>query len=141
MIGHLILIDDDNFCNRMNTFVIEQGNAAKSIRIFEVATKALFFLQELIKEENYEAFPDVILLDLNMTYMDGWGFLEEFSSYPARYKEKANIYILTSSIQPSDRQAAEQHPEVRGYIEKPFTTAELNYIIDNQTSPILLRQF
>lgn len=136
-LGNVMLLDDDCFCNRMNTFVIEQINAAKSIITFEAAMDALQYLEGLIKEEKYDDFPDVILLDLNMTFMSGWGFLEKFSAFSLRYKQKASVYILTSSIQTSDRKAAALHAEVSGYIEKPFTTLELEYVMAEQQSRVL----
>jgi CheY-like chemotaxis protein len=137
MLGNVLLIDDDAFCNKMNSFVLEQHRAAKKIVTYETATEALDYLNKLIEEKSYTDFPDVILLDLNMTYLDGWGFLKKFGLLPLRYKRKASVYILTSSIQSSDREAAAVHADISGYIEKPFTAQELNYVFSSQQARIL----
>lgn len=129
MIKNILLIDDDPFCNRMNSFVLEQHGGTDSIVTYENALDALEYLNELILEEKYDKFPDVILLDLHMSYMDGWGFLDSFAKLPACYK--TNIFILTSSIQASDREKAILRTDVSGYIEKPFTAVELDYVVSH----------
>lgn len=73
-----------------------------------------------------------------MTYMSGWGFLDRFTLFPQPYKTKAGVYILTSSIQASDREAAELHADVSGYIEKPFTSLELEYVVSDQLNRMLI---
>lgn len=133
----MLLLDDDPYCNQINTFLIEQQQSAKSIVTFEAALDALQYLERLVLTDSYEAFPDVILLDLHMGNLDRWGFLDRFSLFLPRYRRKARIYILTSSILASDRKAATQHADVTGYIEKPFTTSELNYIASSQTCQVL----
>jgi CheY-like chemotaxis protein len=132
MLGNVMLLDDDPFCNRMNTFVIEQQQAARAIITFEVALEALHYLEGMVLAEREDGFPDVILLDLHMNYMDGWGFLDRFSTFPPRYRKTTNIYILTSSLLASDREKATLHPDVEGYIEKPLRASDINFIISNQ---------
>lgn len=129
MIKNILLVDDDPYCNRMNSFVLEQHGSVDTILTYENAIDALKYLGKLIVEKKYDKFPDVILLDLHMSYMDGWGFLDNFAQLPDDYTAKTSVFILTSSIQASDREKATLRTDISGYIEKPFTVAELDYVI------------
>ena len=60
---------------------------------------------------------DLIYLDLNMPVMNGWEFLEAMA---ARERNGVKIFVLTSSIDPSDRRKAEENPLVSSMLEKPL---------------------
>lgn len=137
MLGHVMLVDDDNFCNKMNTFVLQQHNAASRISPFTTASDALDYLEQALEQNKLDNFPDVLLLDLNMDQISGWDFLDRFKDFPDANRNKTSIYILTSSIMRSDKESASHNPNVRGYIEKPFTSDELEFVISlevNRTS-------
>ncbi len=61
----------------------------------------------------------MILLDLNMPQMDGWEFLDAFGTLPLA-QEEVRVFILTSSIQPTDIEKSTQYKEVKGYFSKPL---------------------
>ena len=67
--------------------------------------------------------PNILFLDINMPVMDGWEFLSAL-------KEKGDeilfpIFITSSSVDPEDREKAERHPLVKGFIEKPITKEKI----------------
>ncbi|MCW7470871.1 response regulator [Leptospira kanakyensis] len=72
------------------------------------------------------ADPDMVFLDLNMPVMDGWEFLEIVSKHP-KYA-KLPIYILTSSIDPTDKARSEEFKNVKGYLVKPLSLKDLQSI-------------
>lgn len=129
-----MLVDDDSFCLMLNRFVLETNQAAASVVAYDDPVDALKHLGRMVQRGEPHLFPDVILLDLNMSSMDGWCFLERFASFPSEYREKSSIYILTSSIQACDRERAHQRPDVCGYIEKPFSQHELEHILARRVS-------
>lgn len=67
--------------------------------------------------------PDLIFLDINMPVMNGFEFLAEVQ------KEKlcpnTKIVMLTTSLNPSDKQKSESFPQVIDYIIKPLTTEKI----------------
>lgn len=129
ILGKILLIDDDSFCNRMHKHMVERQKAAESILTFELAEDALKYLHQLALKGEADEFPNLILLDLHMSFMDGWHFLEEYNHIKEEYREKVKIFILTSSIMEEDRQAAESHPSVDGFLVKPLSEAEIVYIL------------
>ncbi|EMF79611.1 response regulator receiver domain protein [Leptospira weilii serovar Topaz str. LT2116] len=70
------LIDDDSiYIMIAKRFLKKDGRIAK-LRDFQDGELALQELQTLSSDR--EELPDAILLDINMPFMDGWQFLDEF---------------------------------------------------------------
>lgn len=119
----LCLVDDDDIFQLITQRVIQQTNLVDSIKIFSSGLDAMIFLKSVA--QNAAQLPEIILLDLNMPVMDGWEFLEEFTLLKPRLEKKITIYVVSSSIAPSDIERAEAINEVTDYIIKPITTEKL----------------
>ena len=78
---------------------------------------------EMIKEE----IPDLLILDLLMPRMDGWGVIREMRSEP-RFSG-VPIMILTTVIEDASRRRYELETgiamDVQQYVQKPVTPSEL----------------
>ncbi len=78
---------------------------------------------EMIDQE----IPDLLILDLLMPRMDGWGVIREMRSEP-RYA-KVPIMVLTTVIEDASRRRYELETgmamEVQEYIQKPVMPSEL----------------
>ena len=78
---------------------------------------------ELLQEE----LPDVLILDLLMPRMDGWGVIREMRNNP-RFA-KVPIMILTTVIEDASRRRYELETgmtmDVQDYIQKPARPADL----------------
>jgi CheY-like chemotaxis protein len=72
----------------------------------------------------------IILLDLNMPILDGWGFLEEMQA--SQWSDYSNItlYILSSSTDKSDIERARQYACVKKFYHKPLSNQDFNKILD-----------
>lgn len=70
-----------------------------------------------------EEEPDIglLLLDINMPVMDGFGFLDAFEPLRAAGRTSAWVAMLTSSPDPIDRSRAEAHRAVVDYLVKPIS--------------------
>lgn len=119
----LCLVDDDDIFQLITQRVIAQTNLVETIKIFSNGLDAMVFLKSVA--QNAARLPEIILLDLNMPVMDGWEFLEEFTLLKPRLEKTITIYVVSSSIAPSDIQRAEAISEVTDYIIKPITTEKL----------------
>ena len=77
----------------------------------------------MIKEE----IPDLLILDLLMPRMDGWGVIREMRSEP-RFAN-VPIMVLTTVIEDASRRRYELETgiamDVQEYIQKPVTPSEL----------------
>lgn len=128
----LCLVDDDDIFQLITQRVIAQTNLVDTIKVFSNGLDAMDFLKSVAK--NAAQLPEIILLDLNMPVMDGWEFLEEFTLLKPRLEKKITIYVVSSSIAPSDIQRAEAINEVTDYIVKPITTEKLLDMLKNLSS-------
>jgi len=73
----------------------------------------------------------ILLLDINMPGLNGWEVLDRFAKFPDEIKKKFRIYILSSSIAWEDKNQADKHPLVSGFIEKPITIEQLQDLFPN----------
>ncbi|GAA4918070.1 response regulator [Mucilaginibacter defluvii] len=81
-------------------------------------------------EENHEdisVLPDLIFLDLNMPY-SGWQFLTDLESLMPALQKQPHVFIVSSSIDGSDKQRATTFAAVKGFISKPVVKQKLEEI-------------
>lgn len=80
-------------------------------------------------DEAYEALqtinPDIVFLDLNMPWLDGWDFLEKMKKDNYTFK----VIIITSSTSFLDKERCGEFSNVIDYFEKPVSKEQvLKYI-------------
>lgn len=117
-------IDDDPINNILNRSLMEDHFPGVKLAIFQDARKALHDLEHL-----KILVPDLIFLDLNMPGFNGWDFMEVF----AQRSYTAKVFILTSSIDPNDRKAADYMRNVSGFYTKPLLPEMLKDAISKST--------
>jgi response regulator of citrate/malate metabolism len=126
-IGNLWIIDDDPMASFYIKRLAELGELASIITIYDKAQWAIDYL--LSHKDSKEHLPDVILLDIYMPELDGWGFLEHFGSIKQSLAKKIDIYIISSSSHSRDVERARSFTEVKEYITKPITKERLKEVL------------
>lgn len=114
---NVLLVDDDVVFTFLNKKVIGSLDFVNEIDTAQNGQQAIDLLNRY--SEIARRLPDIILLDLNMPIMDGFGFLEAFKDLNLPSKDKMKIIIVTSSIHPEDIQRAKDYG-VTSYLTKPL---------------------
>ncbi|MEM6829980.1 MAG: response regulator [Bacteroidota bacterium] len=120
-VQRILLVDDDEIFLVLGKITIEKLFPSAKIYTSPHGEDALEFL-----EENEV---DVMFLDLNMPILDGWEVLDELGK---RERRKMAIFVVTSSIDPTDRQKADEHPLVFDLIEKPLDESNIKSAIQKK---------
>lgn len=126
----VLIIDDDPVNNFICREMIKMVNVDCDMVDFTKPEDTLDYIRK-----NYpigkECPTTILLLDLNMVTMTGWEFLEEFYKFDRTIIGKFRIYILSSSLDVTDKTTARQLPLVRDFIVKPLNVAILNTIFNS----------
>ncbi|WP_022825036.1 response regulator [Hymenobacter norwichensis] len=122
----IVLVDDEHVSIFITRKMLEREGLADEIHTFELPEEALRYVQSKLPGHA----PNVILLDLNMPGLDGWAFLEALQPYEAQLLGQCFIYILTSSLDPTDTVRANEFPLVSGLIHKPLDRIQIRTIFD-----------
>ncbi len=124
---NIIVVDDDPVSVQICNMVFKRTMPDAKIQVFENGLDALKWIDaEGSKQQTNSSF--VLLLDLNMPVVDGWGFLNNFGKLDAIIQNKFHIYIMTSSDDDKDIERAKQFPHVKGFHVKPLTHKLINHI-------------
>lgn len=124
----ILLVDDDEVYIYVTKKILANMSDTISVKSFNDGEEAIEFIQTCIQKNT--PLPGVILLDINMPYLDGWGFLSEFKKFvPKLAESEVNIYMVTSSNDPHDMERAKEFEQVTGYVVKPVFEDKLADIL------------
>lgn len=123
-INTILLVDDDdavNFYNKRLLLKSELGASLVPLYNGAEAIRKIITLNHSLNKKDLV----LVFLDLNMPILDGWGFLDELKKIHYALNFSVEIYILSSSINPSDIEKSKQNILVKDYISKPLTNEKL----------------
>ncbi|MEO6329433.1 MAG: response regulator [Ginsengibacter sp.] len=120
----ILLIDDDEPTNFFSSLLIEDADCTEHIQIADSGQRALGLLKSDVLP-----IPDLIFLDINMPAMDGWEFLEKYRQLPIDHQSKIVIIMLTTSLNPDDREKASKIKEISGFETKPLTSELIDKVL------------
>ena len=116
----IMLIDDEVTNTIIAKKLLLKYNPSFIIQDYKSAVDAISALKS-------GAFkPNLIFLDINMPDMNGWAFLDKFTSL----KISVDIYMLTSSVDVLDIERAKASQHLQGFISKPLTQIKVQQILD-----------
>jgi CheY-like chemotaxis protein len=124
----ICIIDDDDIYQFTISRTLEIQHAAEQILTFPDGEMAFQFITENL--DTPARLPDVIFLDINMPVMDGWQFLEAYEKIKSELLKKITIYLVTSSIDPTDVERARTISSITKYLTKPINPDMLRGLIE-----------
>lgn len=122
-----LLIDNNEIDNFINVTLLSNSGIVEDVNSVQSASEGLRHLAKVVDQS--DKVPDVILLDLGMQIMDGFGFLDEFVKLPAAVSQYTKVVVLTSSIDPKDKLRSKSYPCVIELMEKPLNIDRLRGLI------------
>ncbi|UII32872.1 response regulator [Fulvivirga ulvae] len=124
-LDYILLADDDKDCNFYHKRVLSKMDITQSIHVANDGQEALTFI---LKDKNPED-RGIIFLDINMPIMDGWEFLEEYEKLENRKKSNDVLIVLTTSLNPDDKDRAVRQRSVDDYYNKYLKRDAVNKIL------------
>ncbi|HVX52462.1 MAG TPA: response regulator [Chitinophagaceae bacterium] len=127
----ILLVDDDEATNFVNSYTIKKTGLEVHVQLAADARQALDYLTckgEYSRLDKYPQ-PGIVFLDINMPGMSGWDFLKEYQILPVEQKAHIVIAMLTTSLNPDDREKGEQNTDIKKFITKPLTAEMLAEVI------------
>ena len=122
------IVDDDEIYQFTIKLQIEMLYPNANVISFNDGEQALNYVKE---QSNFpEECPQVMFLDINMPIIDGWDFLRELKPHIEQHSHDMSIFMVSSSINPSDITKANDHDLVTEYVTKPITDESLKEIFD-----------
>ena len=127
--ANILIIDDDQLDRYLLTRDLRRGGIDAQIVECSDAVKALEYLEDYDanKASQGEGFPpQVILLDINMPRVSGFGFLDSFAELRKRHAGygRCSVMMVSSSEHPEERERALANDMVVDFVIKGRTTAE-----------------
>jgi CheY-like chemotaxis protein len=117
-----LLIDDNYIDNFVTRKILESGEFAEKVIVSQSASDAIESLRlGAIK-------PDVIFLDIRMPMMGGFEFLQEYDKLDIENKQSIKIFMLSSSLDPTDLKKSTNNKYITSFIHKPLTQKSLDDI-------------
>ncbi|UAM97522.1 response regulator [Polaribacter litorisediminis] len=127
MTKHLMIIDDDQIF-RLLTVIMSKNLAVSSLELheFEDGELGINGVEKLSNTKEKV----IILLDINMPVLDGWGFLDQLKENKYFNIENIELYIVSSSIDESDILKANSYEIVKKFIHKPIDQNTIRTIVN-----------
>jgi len=123
-----LLIDDNYIDNFVTSKILESSNFAENVVVRQSPDDAMDSLRTgAIK-------PDVIFLDIRMPLMSGFEFLEEYEALDIANKDDIKIFMLSSSLDPTDIKKSMVNKHVYHFLHKPISYQALEEIFANDVS-------
>lgn len=116
---NFILVDDDAISNFITKRVIMENSPQAKVISFTEPEKGLECVLSLFKKPKEDKA--ILLLDINMPSMTGWEFMEILEQKEPAVSERLLVYILSSSVNPADKERAGVNLQISDYIMKPLT--------------------
>lgn len=121
----VLLIDDSYVDNLINSKIIQSLHFADEVKIINSPFEAINYLKDAAQTGQ---LPDIIFLDIRMPAMNGFEFMNKLEPIKHLLPSDLKIYMLSSSLDPSDLKKVKENNLVTNFIGKPLTARALEEI-------------
>ena len=118
---NILLIEDESYTRVITRRILNQIG----VRDVAEARDGVEGLGEVVR-----ARPDIIFCDVNMAFMDGFQFIEQFRTITSEDLDRTWIVMLTADSNYETRLKAQEH-SVAGYMVKPVSLNQIREQIDS----------
>jgi len=125
-----LLIDDNHIDNMINKRILLNHDIAENIHVSISGAEALHYLDE--HQNDPDLFPDLIFLDIRMPEMDGFQFLDAYEQLQTPLKSSTIIYMLSSSLDPTDQRKVAENKYVFKFMGKPLSQSHLQTLLNEK---------
>ncbi|CAM3608584.1 response regulator [Zobellia roscoffensis] len=125
---HLCIVDDDDIYRFTIIQSVKFLKIEHTTSVFRNGEEALNYILE--NQNNPDALPHLILLDIDMPIMDGFQFLEAYKNIESTISKQIPIYMVSSSVDPEDIERAKSYSSVVDYLSKPLKSNKLKSLIE-----------
>lgn len=123
----ILVVDDDDINNFLLEHLLKKSSYAVKMNVLTSPVEAVEYIKRRFSDKNNI---DLLLLDINMPLMTGWEVLDELRVNGISLLNNNKVYMLSSSVQCTDKEKASGYAEVSGFISKPITLDLLTTIFD-----------
>ena len=127
----VLCIDDDAITLMICKTTIKRASFSNEVITAFNGQEAIEYYKELAvnsSEKDTNDYPQIIFLDLNMPIVSGWEFLDDFMNLFYAKFNKTKVIILSSTVDPLDKERAKKYPIVVDFFCKPITKEMLSEI-------------
>src|SRR5882757_8136909 len=127
-IKRILLVDDNEADNVYHEIVLRRAGFDGRVDVCESGQAALDYLQRSAQ------WPELILIDINMPGMDGFGFVAAVTTL--LQGRAITLVMLTSSGAAQDRQRAKSLATISDYLVKPLTVEAASKLLQRPVSVV-----
>jgi CheY-like chemotaxis protein len=120
----VLIVDDDEGVRFFHKISVLHSNLSTDCLTFKNAQEAMDYLNAHGNGINTY----LILLDINMPCSTGWDFLDAIKN--ESYSNQIHVVMVTSSVDPADRERAKIYKMVLKIVEKPISDEECKAIFN-----------
>jgi CheY-like chemotaxis protein len=115
----VLMVDDDPTVLMVHGYLADKEQLGDVRHSFEEGQAAIDYLDRQPSDDTRY----LVLLDINMPVLNGWGFLDALHNRP--FAGQVQVVMVTSSIAHEDQLKAQQYPCVIRYMVKPLLPERL----------------
>ena len=120
----VLIIEDSEAERFFLRRTIEKSRPGCAVVEFAYASDALAYLEKPDRPSLHSIF-----VDINMPRMDGFAFANAFAALTPERRGMAQIWMVSHSIDPADREQAEAHPAIAGFLSKSYRPVDIDRVL------------